>query len=171
MCLSEPATSDVPLGTLHDDEAVRTRLPVWSSGVPFYPPSERLWRIGGKWYDFAPFMQHHPGGAEVLRLAPDRFEDAPYVFEAHHHNYARARRIIAKYQVPAPAVLLKRPAAAACGAPCGAGLDRAPQLCDDASFYSVVRRRLADHLRVVGYPSGGPTRECRVLFWCNFLGF
>ena len=78
------------------------RPPVWSSGVKFYPPSEHLWRIGGKWYDFNSFLPKHPGGEEVLRLARDRFEDATYAFEAHHHNYSRARAIIAKYEVPAP---------------------------------------------------------------------
>ena len=52
------------------------------------------------------------GGAEVVRLARDRFEDATYAFESHHHNYARARAIIAKYEVSAPATrsLRARPA-------------------------------------------------------------
>ena len=29
--------------------------PVWSSGVPFYPPSKKFWRIGNEWYDFTKF--------------------------------------------------------------------------------------------------------------------
>jgi cytochrome b involved in lipid metabolism len=67
--------------------------------VPFFPPSEKYWRIGGKWYDLTPFLDKHPGGREILLLARDRYEDCTYVFEAHHHNYARARVIIKKFEV------------------------------------------------------------------------
>ena len=86
--------------------------PVMSSGVAFYPPSKQLWRIGGKWYDFEPFLKLHPGGAEVVRLARDRFEDSTYAFESHHHNYQHARKVIAQYEVPAPpdSALQPRPA-------------------------------------------------------------
>ena len=41
-----------------EDEQLK---PVWSSGVPFYPPSTRYWRIGGEWYDLEPFLDKHPG--------------------------------------------------------------------------------------------------------------
>merc|ERR1740117_1925675 len=73
--------------------------PVISSGVAFYPPSKKFWRIGGVWYDFHTFIDKHPGGGEILRLARDRFEDCTFAFEAHHHNYKRARAIIRKYQI------------------------------------------------------------------------
>eukprot|EP00947_MAST-08B_sp_MAST-8B-sp1_P003976 g3976.t1 len=72
---------------------------VWSSGVPFYPPSEKYWRIGGKWYDLTPFLDKHPGGRDILLMARDRFEDSTFVFEAHHHDYKKARAIIRKYEV------------------------------------------------------------------------
>lgn len=148
------------------------REAVWSSGVPFYPPSTRLWRIGGRWYDFEPFLKLHPGGAEVLRLARDRFEDSTYAFEAHHHNYAHARKVIAKYEVPAPAELLQRPEGAVVpGAGGDGGITTLPALLDDDAFYSVVRRRLAAHLRCVRCPAGGPTRECVVFFWATFAAF
>ena len=32
-------------------------------------------------------------------MARDRFEDCTFVFEAHHHNYHRARAIIRKFEV------------------------------------------------------------------------
>ena len=77
----------------------------WSSGCVFYPSSDKFWRIGGNWYDFdnitkvaaKPF--DHPGGQKIIHLARDRFEDATYAFEAHHHEYQRVRAIIRKYQV------------------------------------------------------------------------
>ena len=84
--------------------------PVWSSGVPFYPPSDRYWRIGGEWYDLEPFLHKHPGGGEILKMARDRFEDCTYAFEAHHHNYARARAIIAivhRYPNPSERVVCR----------------------------------------------------------------
>ena len=146
--------------------------PVISSGVAFYPPSKELWRIGTRWYDLEAFCKVHPGGAEVVYLARDRFEDATYAFEAHHHNYARARKVIAKYEVPAPSRLLPRPAGAVVpGAGGDGGIDALPTLLGDDAFYSVVRRRLADHLRTVGCPWGGPTGECLAAFWVNFGGF
>ena len=45
------------------------------------------------------------------------------------------------------------------------------ELCDDKAFYSVVRRRLTEHLRAVGCPKGEPTLTCCVAFWCNFAAF
>eukprot|EP00316_Scyphosphaera_apsteinii_P012467 CAMPEP_0119307142 /NCGR_PEP_ID=MMETSP1333-20130426/7715_1 /TAXON_ID=418940 /ORGANISM="Scyphosphaera apsteinii, Strain RCC1455" /LENGTH=424 /DNA_ID=CAMNT_0007310615 /DNA_START=139 /DNA_END=1413 /DNA_ORIENTATION=+ len=137
---------------------------MWSSGVAFYPPSKRFWRIGKKWYDFEPFFPLHPGGAEILQLARDRFEDATYAFEAHHHNYPRARALIAKYEVPAPKDLPLRSA----GMP---GADTSPELLGDDAFYSKVRKRLTQHLRAIRCPGGGPTQTCRMLFWCNFAAF
>ena len=125
-----------------------------SSGVVFYPPSARLWRIGGNWYNLAPFLERHPGGAEVVRLARARFEDSTYAFEAHHHNYRRARTVLARYRVSPPAGTQH--------SSCAAG---APLLADDDAFYSVLRRRLTQHLRSVACPRGGPTNECVWLFW------
>jgi cytochrome b involved in lipid metabolism len=46
-----------------------------------------------------PFLDKHPGGRHILLLARDRFEDCTFVFEAHHHNYQRARAIIRKFEV------------------------------------------------------------------------
>jgi hypothetical protein len=40
-----------------------------SSGCTFYPPSDRYWLIGGKWYDFTDFLDKHPGGSTVMKLA------------------------------------------------------------------------------------------------------
>ena len=57
----------------------------WSSGVAF-KPHPKYWRIGNKYYDLTPFLDKHPGGRQLLELARDRFEDATYAFEAHHHN-------------------------------------------------------------------------------------
>jgi cytochrome b involved in lipid metabolism len=73
--------------------------PIWSTRVPFFPPSDKYWRIGGKWYDLEPFLDKHPGGREILLLARDRFEDCTFVFEANHHNYVRARAILKKFAV------------------------------------------------------------------------
>ena len=147
---------------------------VWSSGVPFYPPSKQLWRIGGKWYDFEPFLKLHPGGSEVVKLARDRFEDATYAFESHHHNYSRARKVISKYEVETPAAhkLLQRPAGAVVpGAGGDGGISKLPELLDDTAFYSVVRQRLTQHLGKVRCPRGGPTYECCVFFWANFAAW
>jgi len=154
--------------------------PVWSSGVPFYPPSDRYWRIGGEWYDLEPFLDKHPGGGEILKMARDRFEDCTYAFEAHHHNYARARAIIAKYKVPtekALATVRPQPAGRAASRAWmtihGADLDETthPKLLGDAAFYSVLRKRLAEHLKQAGCPGGGPTRGCVRLFWATFAAW
>jgi len=150
----------------------KPRRPVMSSGVAFYPPSDSLWRIGGKWYDFTDFLDRHPGGAEIVRLSRDRFEDATYAFESHHHNYSRARAVIAKYEVPAPKKLASRPPGAIVpGAGGEGGISQLPKLLDDTAFYSVCRKRLTEHLRKVGCKDGGPTTECKVLFWVNFAVF
>ena len=42
----------------------------FSSGVCFYPPSTKYWRIGNKWYDFTDFLDQHPGGAILLSKSP-----------------------------------------------------------------------------------------------------
>ena len=169
----ETSSRETSPNSIRDDQLQFTpRPPKESSGVKFYPPSETLWRIGGKWYDFEPFLQHHPGGAEVVRLARDRFEDSTFAFESHHHNYSRARTVIAKYEVPAPSVLLQRPPGAIVpGAGGDGGIGGTPALLGDDSFYSVARQRLSEHLRRIGCPAGGPTQECVISFWVTFAMF
>jgi fatty acid desaturase len=51
------------------------------------------------------------------------------------------------------------------------GVGSPPRLIDDDSFYSTVRRRLTEHLRSVKCPSGGPTRECCIMFWATVAAF
>ncbi|KAL7527085.1 hypothetical protein ACHAWF_002033 [Thalassiosira exigua] len=137
----------------------------YSSGVAFYPPSSKYWRIGGRWYDFAEFLPRHPGGAAVLELARDRFEDATFVFESHHLNYPRARKVIEKYEVSEEVVrregLRRRP-----GSKEG---EETPKLLDDDAFYSVVRRRVYEYLTSIGKPRGEPTLQCKIFFWTAFL--
>ncbi len=150
---------------------------VWSSGVPFYPPSKKYWRIGRRWYDFADFAKLHPGGADAVLTARDRFEDATFLFESHHHDYKRARAIIRKYEVPEEVALADvrpRPRRAAAGSERVAEhthfdaqleLERHPRLTDDDTFYSVLRSRVTAHLRDVGHRDGGPTMQCLCFFW------
>ena len=69
-----------------------------SSGVTFYP-HPRYWLVGGKWYDLEPFLHRHPGGPRILLEARNRFNDCTFAFEAHHHNYKKARAVLARYEV------------------------------------------------------------------------
>lgn len=161
----------------------------WSSGCVFYPSSDKFWRIGGNWYDFdnitkvtdKPF--NHPGGHSIIRMARDRFEDATYAFESHHHEYQRVRAIIRKYQVHgALAEELTRRAKTIIDQKPNVGWhDRdtpearangthIPQLLDDKAFYSVVRKRVSKYLKSVGCRHGGPTLQCIILFWAIFIG-
>ena len=64
------AAATIPAGSLMPAKGLD------SSGVKFYPPSEKYWRIGGKWYDFSNFLAKHPGGATVMRLAKVRAKRA-----------------------------------------------------------------------------------------------
>jgi len=114
-----------------------------------------------------------------LLLCRDRFEDCTFVFESHHMNFKRVRAIIKKYEVTEDIVM-------------AAGVNSRPQrgshkpahhdevldvgrypksLLADDSFYSVVRTRVADHLRSVGCPDGGPTTGCIVFFWVVFFAW
>jgi fatty acid desaturase/cytochrome b involved in lipid metabolism len=151
---------------------------VWSSGVAFYPPSRNFWRIGGKWYDFTNFLDKHPGGADVLKLCRDRYEDCTFVFESHHHNYRRARAAIKKYEVSSKDVLsdgvMARPShTEKLAAHHDAFLDAGgvPRLSDENSFHSVIRDRVTAYLRSVGHPDGGPTKACVTLFWSIFIAW
>eukprot|EP00547_Thalassionema_nitzschioides_P000459 CAMPEP_0194204406 /NCGR_PEP_ID=MMETSP0156-20130528/3931_1 /TAXON_ID=33649 /ORGANISM="Thalassionema nitzschioides, Strain L26-B" /LENGTH=391 /DNA_ID=CAMNT_0038930405 /DNA_START=161 /DNA_END=1333 /DNA_ORIENTATION=- len=175
----------------NDGNLLRTKLadPVWSSNVLFYPPSKKYWRIGNQWYDLNKF--DHPGGKQILEISRDRFEDATFVFEAHHHNYKKARKVLKKYLVPDHVleekqnepehVIVSRPAR-----PDGKknvngngvqnnvhhdqylDANMHPNLMADDTFYSVLRQRVADYLRDIGYSSGGPTWECVIYFWSVF---
>lgn len=165
-----------PLAEKEPAAAGRPPAAVWSSGVAFYPPSRKYWRIGGKWYDFADFLGKHPGGADVLKLARDRFEDCTFVFEAHHHNYKKVRAIIKKYEVPEEVVLadglMTRPTRG--DSKVGhhdAALDAGahPRLLGDEDFYCVLRQRVTEHLKAVGHSDGGPTFACKALFWFSFV--
>ena len=138
----------------------------FSSGVAFYPPSDRYWRIGGKWYDFEDFLPTHPGGPDVLRMARDRFEDATFVFESHHPDYRRARAVIRKFEVDASVVR-----ASSSGPAAGTTTATTPRLLDDGAFYSVMRRRVTRHLRSAGSPRGGPTAQCVALFWTSLASW
>mmetsp|Transcript_121720 Transcript_121720/g.351424 ORF Transcript_121720/g.351424 Transcript_121720/m.351424 type:complete len:500 (-) Transcript_121720:61-1560(-) len=160
-------------GEASQKEAATSRKAVWSSGVAFYPPSRKYWRIGRKWYDFEPFLSKHPGGADILLLARDRFEDCTFAFEAHHHNYQKVRAIIRKYEVPEEKVvsdgLVRTPKESAAFS--AAGAPSTPELLGDEAFYSVMRRRVAEYLRSVGCPGGGPTWQCCILFWATFCAW
>jgi hypothetical protein len=93
------------------------------------------------------------------------------VFEAHHPNYSRARKVIQKYQVetaPPPC----QPSAAAAPDRLRHGTDQVPtELLGDEAFYSVLRRRVYSHLVSVGHPDGGPTARCKALFWVSFAAW
>ena len=151
---------------------------IWSSGVPFYPPSRKYWRIGNKWYDFTDFVDKHPGGAQAILLSRDRFEDATFVFESHHHEFLKARAIIRKYEVPEATVLASgltaRPARGTKEVVNGTHFDAAldqqqhPNLLPPDAFYSVMRTRVSHYLKEVGCRDGGPTTQCIVLFWFLF---
>ena len=160
----------------------------YSSGVAFYPPSNHHWRIGGKWYDFTDFLPHHPGGSEVLLMVRDRFEDATFVFESHHHNYKKTRAMIRKYEVEESVVraagLRRRPTKRTSITGCDGENDRihhhhdrhlganeTPKLLGDDAFYSIMRQRVSQYLFRVGSPRGGPTKQCILLFWTSFIAW
>lgn len=160
--------------------------PAWSSNVLFYPPSKKYWRIGNKWYDLSKF--NHPGGKQILEISRDRFEDATFVFESHHHDYKKARKILKKYLVPDHVIEEKQTQMFASRPPRpdtnnqvnGNGVqnnvhhdryldaNKHPKLMDDDAFYSVLRQRVTNYLRDIGYASGGPTLECLIIFWSVF---
>eukprot|EP00397_Hematodinium_sp_SG-2012_P014843 GEMP01015103.1.p1 GENE.GEMP01015103.1~~GEMP01015103.1.p1 ORF type:complete len:459 (+),score=91.61 GEMP01015103.1:184-1560(+) len=153
---------------------------VMSGGVEFRPPHASLWRIGRRWYDFTPFLEKHPGGAQVLLLSRDRYEDCTFVFEAHHHHVRRARAIIKQYEVPDPFKTVNGNSELRARAEDATGEDgvltrRAPDsgdtplLLPDSSFYSVLRKQVAEYLIECGHPDGGPLWPAVVLFWAIFV--
>ena len=121
----------------------------WSSGVAF-KPHPKYWRIGNKYYDLTPFLDKHPGGRQLLELARDRFEDATYAFEAHHHNQQKVRAVLSKYEVKDVKVPKDT-------------LHKFPTLTKEGDFYYVLRERVSAYLKTVGGP--GPTQECLILWW------
>ncbi|CAB9500753.1 Acyl-lipid (8-3)-desaturase [Seminavis robusta] len=174
--------------------------PTWSSNVVFYPPSKKYWRIGNQWYDLSKF--NHPGGKQILEISRDRFEDATFVFESHHHDYKKARKVLNKYLVPSSVLeekqnnpnqsestIASRPTRSQeesknkvfsngnGGSPDNLHHDRYldankhPKLMADDAFYSVLRQRVADYLKEIGYKDGGPTWECVILFWIVFVSW
>ena len=162
--------------------------PTWSANIVFYPPSKDYWRIGRQWYDLSSFP--HPGGQQILELARDRFEDATFAFEAHHHNYEKARKILNQYKLPpleqerANQQALRRPTRRETQSLAqqhlldhypnephhDAQLDQQhlPTLLGHDAFYSVLRRRVARYLASVDCPEGEPTWECVSFFWICF---
>jgi len=151
--------------------------PAWSSGVVFYPPSEKYWRIGGKWYDFEDFLDAHPGGRSALLLCRDRFEDCTFVFESHHHDYKKARAMIRKYEVSEKDVLasgslrarpLRGNGTAQTHFDSALEMEQTPKLLPHDAFYSVMRQRVTAYLKKIGHPSGGPRAHCIALFWVTF---
>ena len=161
----------------NDDMCVQK--PTWSSTVAFYPPSTKYWRIGNSWYDLSKFS--HPGGQQLLELSRDRFEDATFVFEAHHHNYEHARKILHKYRVPdhiikkdPELIAYRRPSRHDHSAPAAThhheSLDASkhPSLMGHGAFYSVLRRRVAAYLKEANCRDGGPTWQCVLVFWTVF---
>lgn len=155
--------------------------PTLSSDTVFYPPSDRYWRIGNRWYDLNNFK--HPGGRQVLDMARDRFEDATFAFEAHHHNIKAATKILNKYAVPEEELeknrhLIKgRPSREDTMAgkfdqkthhDSHLDANKHPDLLGDNAFYSVMRQRVSAYLKKVGCADGGPTRDCLIFFWTIF---
>jgi hypothetical protein len=131
---------------------------VMSSGVAFTPSAwqGQFWRIGNKFYDLTPFLDKHPGGRALLELSRDRFDDSTFAFEAHHHNQAKVRKMLAVYEVrgvvPPQSSDSNR---------------RFPNLIpdDDSSFFSDFRRRVTRYLAEHHGGDWGPTAECMRFFW------
>lgn len=61
---------------------------------------ESLWKINDKYYDLTSFLQQHPGGAEIIKMARDiRIDDCTSAFEAHHINFLLASKQLNRYEV------------------------------------------------------------------------
>lgn len=163
----------------HERQQQQFATPTFSTKCVFYPPSEKYWRIGNQWYDFSKF--NHPGGKQVIELVRDRFEDATFAFEAHHHNIYKARKIIQKYllqdQAAAERAALKRPNRDDRGFPQVTHHDKHldanqhPKLMPNDVFYSVLRKRVAKYLIDNKCPNGEPTWACMAFFWSIFTGW
>lgn len=101
----------------------------------------KYWIIGNKEYDLTPFLDKHPGGAQLLLLARERYGDCTFAFESHHANFRKVRAMLAKYfvrdYVPGPG-----------GRP-------GPDLTDGTSFYDVLRDRVHAYLSTFPRTSDG----------------
>ncbi|MCP5082353.1 MAG: hypothetical protein GY948_11715 [Alphaproteobacteria bacterium] len=107
-------------------------------------------RIGGTLYDLTDWLDHHPGGRELLELQSRHFADATYAFEAHHSNQSVARELLERFRI-------------------GSDDHLSPQLSRDQSFYSEFRRRVARYLKSV--QGGGPTLQGWIVWWVSISGF
>lgn len=155
---SPKTSSDGPSKTTKDGDPYPFKARV-SSVVEFHPHPQ-YWRVAGKYYDLTEFLDKHPGGPQLLHLARDRFDDSTFAFEAHHHNYKKARAVLQRYYVKDVEEHELR----------GADGEKMPdKLLADDSFYSTVRRRVTEHLKKEGAPNGGPTQWCITLFWTIFV--
>ena len=138
-----------------------------SSGVTFNP-HPKYWRIAGKYYDLSEFMHKHPGGQQLIHMAQNRFDDATFAFESHHHNFKKTRSILLRYYV---------------GDVYGNerqtdmdGEQYPKYLLGDDAFYSVLRKRVTMYFndcnrRDDRWIAPGPTQECVVLFWTVFVAW
>jgi len=129
---------------------------VYSSGVGFTPSvwQGKYWRIGNKFYDLTPFLDKHPGGRTLLELARDRFDDATFAFESHHHNQAKVLKMLKLYEVKGVEPKQSHDS------------NRTfPNLTPENSFFSDFRRRATKHLQEKYNGDWGPTDECMRLFW------
>jgi hypothetical protein len=115
---------------------------------------QRLWKINRKFYALEPFLDEHPGGARMLNLARDYFDDSTFAFESHHTDLPRVLAVLRKYEVVDPLAAGVDPLDAS----------RGPQLCPEGSFGAVLKKRVREHLRTTEN-GDGPDRLCVTLFW------
>lgn len=81
-----PTYRDVKLRTTHS----------WLAGKRTDDNAEGLWRIHDGLYDFTDFIDHHPGGADWLKLT--KGTDITEAFEAHHISL-KPERMLPKYKI------------------------------------------------------------------------
>ena len=140
-----------------EEEEEETRV-AWHRG--------KYWRIAGKYYDFTPFMDRHPGGRTLLEIARDAYDDSTFAFEAHHTNYMLVRKMLPKYEVKLTATEKAAHKAAE------RRTKKHPyprKLIPEDSFYSVLRSNVRRHLSRNG--GSGPTKECLFLFFICAIGY
>jgi len=129
---------------------------------------DRTWKIGRKLYNLEPFLDRHPGGAELLEMAYEEFGDATYAFESHHTDVKRTLRVLEKYRVTEEELEPGRPTIC----------DDGPTITSDnnTTFFGVLKTRVGAYLRKTENVAG-PTTLCIRLFWsfvaawfCCFAG-
>lgn len=103
---------------------------------PYWPH----WCIHGRLYDLEPWLDRHPGGAELLRRT--RGTDCTVAFEISHMNADRVRRILPRFEV---------------GVAADEGFPRY-----EWQGYHRLRARVMARLREAGWRPG-PTREAVAL--------